>query len=106
MARSLGDPIKSLPLDTQSAEDAKDIEVASKIFGSFQEAVSDTRVVSHFKPVVLAGVIFFFFSLPYLDSLIDRFISRGSSFYTRLAVKTLIFCLIFYISLYYYLAFK
>lgn len=104
MSAASGDPVAALPVNPQSVDDAKDLEVASKLFGSFQNTVSDTRIVSHFKPVVLAGVIFFILSLPQVDGVIDGFFSKGSSPYTRLLIRAVIFCVVLYFAMYYSLA--
>jgi len=94
----MGDSIKDLPVDQMSKEDPAELQLAANLFGTVGDVVNNPNVVSHFRPTMLAALIFLILSLPQLDTFIASFSRRPMSPYVMVLVKAVIFFVVLYVA--------
>ena len=100
----LGDLIDQLPADT-SVPSHNEIRIVDQLFQQ-KKGIFD-KILTQTKDIVVLGGLFIIFSLPFVDSLITKFITAaGTSPYILIGIKALLFVLIYFIIKNLYLARK
>jgi hypothetical protein len=90
-----GDLINSLPTD-QSEPSNNEIFLADKLFKEHQSMIH--KVLSQTKDVLFVGVLFVLFSLPQLDTFLQKVVPvTKTSWFFLIGVKTAIFVLIYFV---------
>jgi hypothetical protein len=91
----IGDAIDQLPADT-SVPSHNEIRIVDQLFqqkkGMFDHILRNT------KDIVVLGLLFVIFSLPFLDNLIKRFVTiADTSHYALIVIKALLFVLVYFV---------
>jgi len=87
----MADQIINLPIDEKSPPNHNDMMVVNQLFQQNQNSVK--RIVYELKEPLLAGLLFFLFSLPFVDSIIHKISSKPIP---TIIIKTILVILIFY----------
>jgi hypothetical protein len=99
-----GDFIEQLPSDA-SVPSHNEIRLVDQFFQQ-KKSLFD-RILHQTKDILILGGLFIIFSLPFIDSLIQKFISvTATSPYILIGVKALLFVLVYFIIKNLYLAKK
>ena len=88
------DPLDDLPVKNE-APSSKEMQLLSQYFGTPKKA---SKWWAELKNVAIATVLFLLLSNSYFDKLLE-YIPYTESIYARLALKGLIFAVLFYVAL-------
>jgi hypothetical protein len=101
----MADKLASLPVDGTPLNH-NEISLMNQLFENKNSQVIN-QALAGVKDILLASIVFFAVSLPFLDEIIKRiFPSTGNSLYIMALVKTVIFAIIFFALNNFYLARK
>ena len=90
-----GDFIDQLPADT-SVPSHNEIRIVDQLFQQ-KKGIFD-KILHQTKDIVILGILFIVFSLPFIDELITKFITIArTSHYILIGVKALLFVLAYFI---------
>jgi hypothetical protein len=100
----MGDYLKNLPVDS-SISTVNEQAVINTLFTTQKKNI--TKLFGGLKDVILVGVLFAVFSLPFVNNCVNNIFkfTTNSTFYT-IVLKTILFMLIFFILQNYFLAKK
>jgi hypothetical protein len=100
----MGDYIKNLPVDT-SVSTVNEMKIINTLFTA--QKGNMLKIVSGTKDIILAGVLFFLISLPFVDNLLGKSVNFvKNSNIIMLLVKTILFMVLFFVLQNYFLARK
>ena len=86
----MADQIRNLPID-KTPPNHNDMMVVNQLFQQNESSVK--RIVFELKEPLLAGLLFFIFSLPFVDSIIHKVSSKPIP---TIIIKTILVIVIFY----------
>lgn len=86
----MADLIRNLPVD-KTQPNHNDMMVVNQLFQQNEHSVK--RIVFELKEPLLAGLLFFIFSLPFVDSIIHKVSSKPIP---TIIIKTILVIVIFY----------
>jgi hypothetical protein len=92
--QTTSDPIDSLPED-RNPPSHDEIQIIDSLFEKNQTTFE--KILNSAKDSVLIGALFVLFSLPIVDSTIQRFVTSSSSPYILVATKAMMFIIVYYI---------
>ena len=102
--QATGDAIDQLPAD-MSVPSHNEIRIVDQLFHQ-KKGIFD-RIMGQTKDIVVLGGLFIIFSLPFIDTLIRKFVTAAStSPYILIGIKTLLFVFAYFIINNLYLARK
>ena len=87
------DVIKNLPTDKNEVS-TEELNTVNYLFK--KDLPLKEKVIGEIKMVILAGILFVLVSLPFLNDIIKQYINITSD-YILIAIKSLIFMILFYI---------
>jgi hypothetical protein len=91
----MGDLINQLPADNTTLSH-NEIRIVDQLF--YQKKGIFDNILNKTKDIVILGILFVVFSLPFVDDLIKKFVTlAGSSPYILIGVKALLFVLSYFI---------
>jgi hypothetical protein len=100
----IGDVIEQLPAD-MSVPSHNEIRIVDQLFQQ-KKGIFD-RILGQTKDIIILGGLFIVFSLPFVDSLIRKFVTMaGTSPYILIGIKALLFVFSYFIIKNLYLAQK
>jgi hypothetical protein len=102
--QAIGDFIEKLPADT-SVPSHNEIRIVDQLFQQ-KKSIFDS-ILHQTKDILVMGVLFIIFSLPFVDNLITKFVTIAStSPYILIGIKALLFVLSYFIIMNLYIAKK
>ena len=104
MQQQVGDMIEQLPADT-SVPSHNEIRIVDQLFQQ-KKSIFD-KILHNTKDMIILGGLFVIFSLPFIDNLIQKFLTvTSTSPYILVGVKTLLFVFSYFLIKNLYLARK
>ena len=93
------DLIGGLPTDEESEIEENELQILNMIFK--ENPSSFKAIIKEFYELLIIGILFIIFSLPYIDDIVQSILPITNNYYFLLVIKSIFVMLLFWVSKYF-----